>query len=524
MAMFKSIIFLILGAADLTLQSCARPDSVDADPKEAWDPYNRPALFGVTSARYEELASTDMSFGAAEQKPWQDDYWPYIRKNIANRYLEGTEFHSFDSQINNARNNPTNRLLSPAEKYDLLNGDSQFTLTRDSWQRFERYLSQFGFSKAVWGWMGICSGWAPASISEPAPLNHVLAVTELGQEILFFQGDIRGLLSKAYDVNRSSETGHFMGTRCNGGSESIPRNAGGRPIDGRFDDSYETFHIINDWSASKGILQITFDIERPQLLWLAARSPFRKLGEQVYVFVYDDRRKMVDDINSKKLGRNAASRTSRPIHMFKSCRDINPGAFHLALAQSLGNAVATKQSFVLEIDRGAQVWNHPVWGYKSEVGRPISVERDDPATRYFRAPGTTHIVQVKTQVMYIAEPPLAKMTYKDERGETINWENVHEGHHQVREFEYSLELDANGFVIGGEWSEKPENLAKTPDFMWRKRGQLTDLDKKGEPSVIKYSVVKRLLDCSMGTPDPDTTHEVWTPGGMQNISAVRCQL
>src|SRR5690606_13373318 len=62
-------------------------------------------------------------------------------------------------------------------------------------------------------------------------------------------------------------------------------------------------------------------------------------------------------------------------------RDINPGALHLALTQYVG---AERRSFVAEVDRGSEVWNHPVVSYQSrEVGMWVGGWRPRHIARTF---------------------------------------------------------------------------------------------------------------------------------------------
>lgn len=134
----------------------------------------------------------------------------------------------------------------------------------------------------------------------------------------------------------------------------------------------------------------------------------------------------------------------------KGCRDLNAGTFHTLLARSLSDGATMQEnraaeSFVLEISQGSEVWNHPLYSYNSRVGQktPLAitegdVQVEDPFRRY-RAPGTTHIVEVHSLVLYGVEngPKVAYM-YEDE---TLYGEI----------YRYTLELNGQDQVIGGEW-------------------------------------------------------------------------
>src|SRR3954451_13614937 len=64
------------------------------------------------------------------------------------------------------RNSTSVDRLSPAEKYDLLVGDRNKTLTRFMISEGLPYYQRTG---KVETWMGYCHGWAPASFMMPRP-------------------------------------------------------------------------------------------------------------------------------------------------------------------------------------------------------------------------------------------------------------------------------------------------------------------------------------------------------------------
>jgi hypothetical protein len=134
----------------------------------------------------------------------------------------------------------------------------------------------------------------------------------------------------------------------------------------------------------------------------------------------------------------------------KGCRDLNAGTFHTLLARSLSDGSSIQEnrapeSFVLEISQGSEVWNHPLYSFNSRVGQktPLTVtegdvQLEDPFRR-FRAPGTTHIVEVHSLILYgVENGPKVAYTYEDE---TL--------YGQI--YRYTLELNDLDQVIGGEW-------------------------------------------------------------------------
>jgi len=123
--------------------------------------------------------------------------------------------------------------------------------------------------------------------------------------------------------------------------------------------------------------------------------------------------------------------------------DLNAGAFHIVLSNRIG---LLNSSFIADIVGGRQVWNHAVSSYKSEIlGTHIAPAKNS-------AKGTVSRVRVKTVMTYV------KGIKKN------SWEPVLGTEDQINEslvYEYFLELDAYGMIIGGEWISKVR-----PDFIW----------------------------------------------------------
>lgn len=124
-----------------------------------------------------------------------------------------------------------------------------------------------------------------------------------------------------------------------------------------------------------------------------------------------------------------------------ACKDTNPGAFHIALT----NFIALRnRGFVVDVTRDAQVWNQPVYGYSSTIE---SVRAPSEKA----SPGTFKELIISTQMNY---------TFEIEP----NWDVVLDTREQSTKsklYQYSLELNAAGDIIGGEWISDDR-----PDFLW----------------------------------------------------------
>lgn len=123
--------------------------------------------------------------------------------------------------------------------------------------------------------------------------------------------------------------------------------------------------------------------------------------------------------------------------------DLDAGTFHLALTNKLG---VFGDSFIVDVARGNQVWNHPVYSYHSQ----ITVQR-------------RNAIDIKTRVVFIDEV------------DTNTWETILGTNHQSftkRQYEYRLELTNEGNIIGGKWLSE-----ERPDFIWNAQ-KVTDFEGK----------------------------------------------
>lgn len=125
------------------------------------------------------------------------------------------------------------------------------------------------------------------------------------------------------------------------------------------------------------------------------------------------------------------------------CDDVNPGAFHLALHQRLA---VEKKGFVLDLDRETPIWNVPVIGYKSKYIGEYNYWYP------FKDYRTTRTIEVETTIIYLDyQKPNQDTSVRGKAGQILS----------SRTYNYTLELDPHGNIVGGEWITFPH-----PDFIW----------------------------------------------------------
>jgi hypothetical protein len=130
------------------------------------------------------------------------------------------------------------KLLSPAEKYDLLVGNSKSDFTESQWRQGKTYFDETG---KVEGWMGICHGWAPAAIMEPRPSHSVdLVSADEKWNIHLNPSEIKGILSYSWATNHFTTVS--IGQRCY--KQNPNRDENGRLTDPEcFDMNPAAWHL-----------------------------------------------------------------------------------------------------------------------------------------------------------------------------------------------------------------------------------------------------------------------------------------
>jgi hypothetical protein len=132
------------------------------------------------------------------------------------------------------------------------------------------------------------------------------------------------------------------------------------------------------------------------------------------------------------------------------CAGVNAGTFHLVMTNSLG---VQKKPFITNVSRDEQIWNHPVYGYETEV-----LSEAGPSRR--SSPETIREIRVET-FLYTVEmqDPLTP----DPVQGTLN--------HPLSsvKYVYWLELNAQGNIVGGTWE-----TFWHPGFIWKNKNPVRE--------------------------------------------------
>lgn len=144
------------------------------------------------------------------------------------------------------------------------------------------------------------------------------------------------------------------------------------------------------------------------------------------------------------------------------CFDTNPGTWHVATVNQVG---VSKRSMVLDVTFDYEVWNQPIYSYEYRYFNPQTrraTDSLDDATvaigdytsdkfKRFRSSRTKSVVGVSMNVKYIVETNPRQLDSDSPALDAV----------QSVDYEYDLELDGDGDIIGGEWYRN-----KHPDFLW----------------------------------------------------------
>ncbi len=382
-----------------------------------------------------------------------------------------------------------------------------FFMLGNSWQSWAGYLGQFNDNS--WGWVGHCHGWAPASLFEEAP-KHAVMVEVLGAQVLFTEGDIRGLLTKVWADQPPKHT--FAGNRCE--SKTTEVDKWGRSLDGVICSGFQSSCALQ--SGGRPLVLTSSKLDKGMIVFSdapgAGQSRVGLVRSRISSEVYQlnvfpslvEYQKAVKANDYSKAKPMTAS-------MYTGCRDTNPMTLHLALYEQIKNR---KRGFIFDKDKFNQVWNQPVFKYElthqsirkkngtlSAPGEPVRIEDVDDAFANYRAKGTMFLVQLQNKVSYGLE----------------NGPNIHSrAEDEVTEegiYNYTLELDQKQRVIGGEWGvipsaatsvqESAETFSRmeSPDFIWTIPEGL-----KPTAGPIDVSLIDKLHKCSLQADGIKTIH------------------
>lgn len=185
----------------------------------------------------------------------------------------------------------------------------------------------------------------------------------------------------------------------------------------------------------------------------------------------------------------------------EGCADTNAGSFHVVITNFLG---LKGESLVEDRTYDYQVWNQPLRSFEVTTMETLSAIEaavkagDADATDYTFNEDAVEFRYVELTLEYIGE---SDSRTDGNLGSTIDL------YTHSDDYQYILELDGSGNIVGGEWVGASK--VAHPDFLWlpthKGEAELAMADGK-TGTGIKWSDVDALLAASM-------TDEKGAPGG-----------
>ena len=349
----------------------------------------------------EEMERLALTTARAKTQPWSGDYWPIYAGAIARRYADPKFPDSENWKVNfdyllGSLHSTSLDTMSPAEKYDVLVGDSAMTLTRTMIEEGRPYFESTG---SVEAWMGLCHGWAVASYREMRPSHSVDVIAADGHTRLrFYPSDLKGLATALW-ANGNFEQ-RFIGGRCN--DKNPPLDENGRIISPVcFDENPGTWHLaiahLLGLRQESFVMDATFDFQ----VWNQPVLTYR------YSYFNPQTRKAVPDIGAARVAR--ATYTDDKFKKYRSDQAASfvGVAMEVGYISETGALTATEDApendaivyvrylYDLELDSGGRViggeWyknTHPDFLWRPAPGSKVRsygdlwLDRLDPASQW----------------------------------------------------------------------------------------------------------------------------------------------
>ncbi len=506
-------------------QEDPKPDVSDvkggADGKaEAWGSQDSPLLFNPNL----ELVAANLPMnGAARNIPWAASYWPIYQDNI-NVKWDGPNSKPASTKYGQAFNvTGVEDAVSRNHGIDAQSGAKSCTQTSECKSELgEECAKRDGATtgRCIPTWFGICHAWAPLAILLPEPKKPV---TYNGVE--FKINDIKALLTLVHDRTES----RFVSLRCDqlDSSQQINFDKYGRPTGASAsckDTNPGTFHVLMTNYLGKQGESFVYDRTWDGEVW---NQPLRgyRITSMTEISALEANKAIgvvaEGGVQSEKSGTVAGGATtdlgSIAVTPGSSLSIVMSGSGDPDLYVKFGSAPTTNsydcrpyetgaaETCTLTVPAGATQAFLAVAGYgtsASDFKLAITSGGSIPTDYVFNA-NAKKLMKTHMDVDYISES--ASTTDGNLASQIDRYT------HQDR-YDYILELDGNGKIIGGEWIGTSKR--QHPDFVWLPiRSTVTTV----AGGKISYANVKMIYDLSMqdGTdPGPGTAKTVDDSGAL----------
>jgi len=486
-------------------------DPVDNDPEdrdplvvegkaEAWDRANNPS-YVVSDFLYNV---NQLPLSGAGPKPIPGDYWAVASDNLnvkwdgqmspAEKYARAfgrsvTEVQDAVSEENGVKGHTERRTCSADADCESLNDGSACSRAYDG-----------SVSRCIPTWWGICHGWAPYALSEPQATMAVTHRAPDGTSITFQPGDLEALMSLVYTRIPTK----FLSARCNRGLGD--GNTIHTDNSGRIDES--ECRDMNPGS------------------WHVLVTNMMGLRHQGFVLDQTTNYEVWNQPGWKYEITNAQGGALREVSRGEANGILGQGMARTELLPTTAIAAGAAQTGVWSATLSGEVTFHTSGTGDADLyvrkGAEASESANDCASTGTSADETCRLTvaagdQIHWRVLgYSAssatlgvEVPgdgpyvynsAAKKFFHVAMSFTFVVEarpgtSAHDAadYSQTKHYEYILETDENGKILGGEWAGA--SRGDHPDFAWWPTAKPS-----GEVAGISYDLVRALNDEAAGAP------------------------
>jgi len=237
----------------------------------------RNLLDAVRVRTLEQMRRSGLEEASLGEKPWSGWFFPLNEGGLAARYAdpdypkEGSSWQSIRKYLLDHLGQGPIDQLSPIEKYDLLLGDHNFSMTRKMLRIISGHAQDDG---QIEPWKGYCTGWAAASLMVPRPRQAVIALSADGTtQIRFLPSDLKALAALLWSTGIFPT--RYVGTLCQ--QSPIPRDpVNDRPLDPACrDTSPATWHLSVTNQVGLAERSLLFDSDPGFQIWNQPVSSYR---------------------------------------------------------------------------------------------------------------------------------------------------------------------------------------------------------------------------------------------------------
>lgn len=399
-----------------------------------------------------ESASLD-----SETIPWANSFWPHIYGGIAfrwnNYYTETPEFAKYHSEISSIKDEITE--LQKSIFVENMNQNDTKNVISQIQNLKNRMFRQLGKKKALHQKYFF-------SLDRPRTINDIKNLS---------QSDLDQLSpSEKFDVYK------YMISPNESYSLSLTKDVLGKT--GPYREYWEG--ICNGWTSA------SLEFHEPEPLTIEKKGLKLNLGSsdlKALLSYYHDAMTtnlktqnlmMVNRVGNKcnttfaeeawfikdgvEYYRTVKNGKIKTLKVPAECVDTNPGAFHVVIGNMIG---LRKTGFTAEAVRDQEIWNQPVYEYKSKVKKSKRVRKN-------ASKGTVAQYKVKMEMRYANDGGRKYWINDGTDDEFYAWWNPTNGTSNYRsahkDLEYYVDVDRNNNIIGGMWLSY-----ERPDFLWVKK-------------------------------------------------------